>query len=136
MKTFIIATNGETELYKANSAKEALESFEEDYTELYRPHWYGSTMWVTGSVVEEGSSETLEFFTLAFNPKEPSCLLADEHCWNEIPGSAVGNGGGVRVSYGCPYCDFIKKTNTWDQCPENGEQGFITVSYVKGYDNI
>jgi hypothetical protein len=136
MKTFIIATNGETELYKASSAKEALESFEEDHTELYRHHWYSPPVWVTGSIVEVDENDTLEPFVLVFNPAEPDCLLADDHYWNEIPEAAIGNGGGVITSYGCPYCDFIKKTNTWDQCPENGEQGYTTISYVKGYDGI
>lgn len=126
--------NGDIEI-EADSALEAAQEFVDggDWGEITK------TSWVTVYVTEKNPeiSDLVEAHTIELNPDEPKCEEG-EHDWRspysvlggikENPG-VWGNGGGVIIREVCCKCGCYKITNTWDQNPENGEQGLTSVSY-------
>lgn len=81
-----------------------------------------------------------ESFTITVDPEEPECEKDKEHVWGspyhivgglkENPG-VYGHGGGVIIHEVCLRCGTSKKTDTWAQDRETGEQGLESVSYVE-----
>lgn len=81
-------------------------------------------------------------FTLSVDQDEPECS-ADDHDWQspyevlggikENPG-VWGNGGGVIISEVCAHCGAYRKTNTWAQRRDTGEQGLTEVTYQDADD--
>lgn len=126
--------DGYSETFEADSLDEAIEWAE---NKLRDGDWGTSpeTMWVSAIVEDEdGDRENVK---VAIDPKEPVCPEG-EHDWQspwdvvggleENPG-VWGNGGGVVIREVCVHCGRYKRTDTWAQDPETGEQGLTSVSY-------
>lgn len=104
-------------------------------------HWAeaSSTFWVTVYSWPDGDKENGETFTIRVDPKEPKCIGNRSHDWvsphsvvggcRENPG-VWGHGGGVVIMEICKHCARYRKTNTWDQNPDTGEQGLESVSFL------
>ena len=102
-----------------------------------------STQWVDlyifeldddGKIIDDSEEKA----TVTADPIEPPCTGSNEHDW-QAPHSIVGgikenpgvwgHGGGVRINEVCLRCRCGKTTDTWDQRPDTGEQGLLSVSY-------
>jgi hypothetical protein len=58
---------------------------------------------------------------------EPPCDDARGHDWSQR--SVCGSGGGVVVVEVCDHCGVRRITDTWDQDPSTGEEGYRTRRY-------
>ena len=79
----------------------------------------------------------VEKVTVTFEQEEPACT-EDEHDWQspyeilgglkENPG-VWGHGAGIIMREVCMHCGCEKKTDTWAQRRDTGEQGLTEVTY-------
>lgn len=80
--------------------------------------------------------------TATVDPDEPKCIEGNSHDWDcpfEIVGGIKenpgvwGNAGGVIINEVCMNCGRGKRTNTWAQRRDNGEQGLTSVEYEEKF---
>lgn len=100
-----------------------------------------STIWVDVTIRDDNTGKAVDTVTVAIDPDEPPCIQGEEHDWqaphdlvgglDENPG-VVGHGGGVLISEVCMHCGCGRKTDTWAQRPDTGEQGLVSLTYTKG----
>jgi len=88
-------------------------------------------VWVDVYARCEATGET-ERVTIQVDQDEPVC--SDEHDHEWVDAGVQGHGGGVLITEQCQHCGAKKVTDTWDQRPDTGEQGFTTVRYPQQYD--
>jgi hypothetical protein len=99
------------------------------------------TCWADTLILDE-NGDTIETVTTQFDPREPRCVeRGQEHDWQspielvggikENPG-VWGNGGGIVSKEVCMLCGCERKTDTWGQRRDTGEQGLTIVSYEPG----
>ena len=69
---------------------------------------------------------------VACHPKVPECS-AGEHDWMQQ--SVMGHGGGVICTDQCRHCKLVRRTDTWWQDMQTGEQGLLSISYPAQYDD-
>ncbi len=76
--------------------------------------------------------------TITIEVPEPECTDAHEHDWCsplELVGGCAdnpgvwGHGGGVIIHEVCSHCGTHRRTDTWAQRMDTGEQGLTEVSY-------
>jgi hypothetical protein len=127
------------QVIEALSRKEALEEAKANVDRYDYPDAKG-TIWIDVSVECELTGEE-DSATVQLDEEEPDCLKGEDHNWQspyellggmkENPG-VWGKGGGVLIRKVCMHCGCEKVIDTWAQRPDNGEQGYITVSYNEG----
>jgi len=131
---------GASETFEADSLEEAREQAADwagdgDYEEIT------STFWVDWRLDQRVGEEwePVAGGTVEFEPDEPICLSRDEdHDWQsplevvggirENPG-VWGHGGGAVICECCMKCGAQRRTDTWAQRSDTGEQGLTSVSY-------
>lgn len=101
------------------------------------------TLWIDVTVRADETDDYYEeeaSATVQLDEEEPSCS-ADAHDWQapyEIVGGIQenpgvwGHGGGVIIKKCCMHCGCARVTDTWAQRPDNGVQGYESVSYEPG----
>lgn len=95
--------------------------------EGYEPQ--SETFWADGRLYQihpDGREEHIDTITIRVDPEEPECS-EDEHNYRQT--GVHGHGGGVIVTEACEHCGVTRRTNTWAQRPDTGEQGLRSVSY-------
>lgn len=65
--------------------------------------------------------------TVTIEPIEPGCT-EDAHDYED--GQPFGHGGGVVYTDICRHCGLKRRTDTWAQRSDTGEQGLVEVSYT------
>lgn len=123
---------------EASSAEEALDIYEESsWIDCLRRECNGETYWLTTTATRENDEDDTADRSIAIDPDEPECS-AEEHDWQrpiEIVGGLAenpgvfGHGGGVRILEICANCGIKKRTDTWAQRPDTGEQGLTSIRY-------
>lgn len=107
-------------------------------------NWDEATLpiWVAASVtmVDPVTGDRIDVCDarVEIEAEEPDCEDGCEHDWRsphsvlgglrENPG-VVGHGGGVIITEVCRHCATYRRTDTWAQDPETGEQGLTAVTY-------
>lgn len=90
----------------------------------------------------EHIEELVDTVTVAIAPEEPDCTHEDGHDWqapHEIVGGIEsnpgvwGHGGGIIADECCMRCGCRRRTDTWAQRSDTGEQGLEEVTYQPGY---
>jgi len=128
--------------YGSVLAATAEEALEEARSNVDRSYYEGAigTIWIDVSVrcvlTGEKASDTVQL-----DEDEPDCSHDDGHEWGaphsivggikENPG-CWGHGGGVVCHEVCLRCGCGRKTDTWAQRPDTGEQGFTVVTHEEG----
>mgnify|MGYP001319044007 FL=1 len=82
------------------------------------------TIWVDAHIVHR--DEVVDTVTVALDPPEPDCVES-EHKWKDT--GMRGNGGGLLYAETCEHCGCVKRTDTWAQRSDTGQQGLRSVSY-------
>ena len=106
---------------------------------LYESQRDDSTTYVDIRIWEVDSDDDAVWSeTRVYEPAEPKCDEGNEHCWEsphdlvgglkENPG-VFGHGGGVIINEVCRHCGCRRRTDTWAQRMDTGEQGLHEVSY-------
>jgi len=95
-----------------------------------------TTRWHTIWVVEDGDAKAHD---VVVHPPEPACG-GEGHRW-ESPHAIVGgvkenpgvhgHGGGVVIDEVCLACGWARRTDTWAQRQDTGQQGLESVSYSR-----
>lgn len=132
-----ICTDGEYEVeLEASSAKQAARFYVDG------GEWgeHAKTTWVKVYVLADGALEDEEV-KVPIHPSEPPCLDEEGHQW-ETPFSIVGgteeqpgvfgHGGGVHMIEVCMRCACGRHTKTWDNDPQDGEEGVRSLEYRRG----
>lgn len=67
------------------------------------------------------------------DPVEPACDDGETHETHDYVdhGGPWGHGGGIICRERCRRCGLVRRTDTWATRPDNGEQGFTAVSYLR-----
>jgi hypothetical protein len=102
----------------------------------------GGTIWVSIRATNTADRDDSDSATIAVDPREPKCLSRGvKHDWQtphgivgglqENPG-VHGHGGGVVITEVCMQCGCARRTDTWAQNPETGEQGLRSICYEPG----
>ncbi len=98
------------------------------------------TIWLDVAIREVSGGDEWTV-TVALDPAEPDGEGTRAHDWQaphdlvggiaENPG-VWGHGGGIVTSEVCIHCGTERRTDTWAQRPDTGEQGLTSVSYERG----
>lgn len=127
----------------ADSAEEALDEARDNVDRSNYPtedadgNETGETLWIDVRVVCRLTGEE-ETATVTCDAEEPECPEHARHDWqapHEIVGGIKenpgcwGHGGGVICHEVCMHCGAGRKTDTWAQRHDTGEQGLTSVSY-------
>lgn len=128
--------------YDTITASSVEDALREARSNVDRSNYDGAegTIWIDVRVHCELTGEELSG-TVQLDEDEPDCEDGEEHDW-QSPHSIVGgieenpgvwgNGGGVMIHKVCMRCGCGRKTDTWAQRQDTGEQGFESVSYEPG----
>ena len=138
------ADDGNQEMeYEVESGQDAAQEYVDggDWGDREETSWIHVSVWQRG-IDEDGAWQRVnkDKYTITLEPIEPECGHEDGHDWQspqflgglkENPG-VWGHGGGIISREVCMRCGCERKTDTWAQDPETGEQGLTQVSYEPG----
>ena len=161
-KTYRCDDGGDTYDIVAESpeaaAREYVDGGDYDQEGLTETSWV--RVWVQEVAADDADEQTeaeWEAITVAVDPQPPECEPEDDasdwahpeceredgHDWHsphdvlggisENPG-IWGHGGGVLIKEVCADCGIYRRTDTWAQNPETGEQGLRAVTYESADD--
>lgn len=142
-RLFELRDLGGSETITAVSLEDALEQAREW---VERGDWDTSNGTVYVDVHVFGKDdETQDKVTVAIHQPEPKCSDKDGHDWQspveivggikETPG-VWGHGAGILMKECCMNCGCLRRTDTWAQRRDTGEQGFTETTYVEGFYNL
>lgn len=131
------AASGVTQDLGVEGGRIAIEAAREwveegDYDDITR------TIWCDADLRSETGYE--ERVTVSISPREPACRRGREHDWqspHEIVGGLAenpgvwGHGGGVTIDEVCAHCGCERRTDTWAQRLDTGEQGLTSIEYSR-----
>ena len=98
-----------------------------------------TTIWVRVWVYPEDDEDDRESHLIPVHPEAPDCIDPHDHDWQspewlggceENPG-VWGHGGGAIIREVCARCGVYRRTDTWAQDPDTGEQGLESIEYLE-----
>lgn len=136
MATYTLRDEGAELVIEAETLAEVRERAEEWTREV---DWdtSGGTVYVDVSVIDE-DGDYVETVTTAIHQPEPRCASGYEHDWEsphwlvgglESNPGVWGHGGGIVINEACLRCGCRRRTDTWAQRRDTGEQGLTEVTY-------